>query len=79
MKFEFTVDDFDSGLGQGGFPTERANLTPKQCAERANKILQAHLDTLPVVYQKHQTGMWSENLCPRDTHTATLFNIEEIK
>lgn len=80
MKFEFKRDDFKwdvESLGKG--------ITSQQMADRANALLQAHLDKCVRVYgdtnyecEEGESGWFMQ---PRedDSHTALLFDVEEVK
>lgn len=50
-----------------------------QLAKQANKILQAHLATLPRVYGKAESGYFGPAQHQVNTHTALLWGITEIE
>jgi hypothetical protein len=69
MKFRFRPDDFIfAGV---------ANIA---IADRANVLLEEHEKTLQKVHSNHgpNASNWTIGRWPSDTHTALLWNPEEI-
>lgn len=69
-KFRFTADIFNTG-----YPAQ-----DQICADAANAALDKHLRECKKVY-KLDSGIfvWYENLVDEATHSAILFDLEEIK
>lgn len=75
-KFEFKAEDFKwdvESLGEG--------IASQQMADRANALLQAHLEKCERVYQGEMErgyGCWWPD-ADNAIRTAVLFNLEEVK
>lgn len=72
MSFRFTPEDFQW--------TSSSNDECIDIAAKANQLLDAHIATLPEVFQNRDAGWWPEEITHgQQQRRARLWGVEEIK